>query len=129
MTRIATMTYNPSAEIRKVSAIKGVRAITGWGLKESKYFVDDLLDKPNTFPVPDNISDLDLSRFMIDINGSGHTISIISPNNPIRKEINKQINSVLAYASLAGQHDIVRALTSVLEAHLSFDNVEEEEEL
>jgi len=127
MARIATMTYNPNEEMRKVTAIKGVRAITGWGLKESKNFVDDLLYKPNTFPVPDLIADVDLVHWIGEINNSGHTISIVSPNNPVRKEINKQINSVLAYASLAGQHDIVRALTSVLESHLSFDLVEEEE--
>ena len=31
-----------AGETRKINAIKGIRAITGWGLKESKDFIDAL---------------------------------------------------------------------------------------
>ncbi len=125
MNRIATMSYNPHEELRKVTAIKAVRGMTSWGLKESKDFCDGLLGAPNSFPINEATPDESLQSWIHDINNSGYTISIVSRNNPVRRELNKQINSALAYASLAGQHDVVRALTKVLETHLSFDLTDE----
>lgn len=37
--------YSPSpGQIKKVEAIKGIRKISGLGLKEAKYFIDDLFE-------------------------------------------------------------------------------------
>lgn len=130
MSRIVTVTFNPANERRKVTAIKALRGLTGWGLKESKEFIDNVeIIGPNSLVIPDNIINPSvLSECTNNINNSGYTMTIFSPDTPVRRELNHQINAVMAYASLAGQHDVVRALTNVLETHLCFDATEENED-
>lgn len=126
MDRIATMRINTGQEMKKVVAIKSLRGLTNWGLKESKTFVDDLVKRPGSFKIPSHITTAEMTRWLNDINDSGHTITISSVDSPIRRELNKQLNATLTYASLAGEYDVVRAITDMLEIHLTFEEPEKE---
>jgi ribosomal protein L7/L12 len=57
---------------QKIQAIKWVRGITGWGLKDAKMFVDSLMEEPQE-EIPDSISRDDIIQWCGETNFSrGH---------------------------------------------------------
>lgn len=124
-------------ELQMVSCIKGIRGLTGWGLRDSKYFVDEFRDSnirglSKSITFANEVTSSDFTICAEQIRKGGLNIHLHIPNSPVRKEIHDQINATLSYATLSGQYDLANALMQVLEVHYpqsepQFNEDEEEE--
>lgn len=124
------LTSTSGGLIDKVAAIKGLRGLTGMGLKESKEAVEHVdLNNPMVVNLINGISyahvDLHLGR----LNEGGIGARVIPVNDPVRNGIAEQIRGIAAWATTAAQYDIARALINVLETHCPGRPDETEEEV
>ena len=116
---------NPNVTLRKVPCIKGIRALTGLGLREAKHISDELTEhnKKQTIRIDNLIQQVDFDYHSELINDNGMSITSYIPNDPIRNEIREQVNGIISYATLAGQYDLSKALLSILESHFPIEEI------
>ena len=102
----------------KVKSIKGLRALTGIGLKEAKDLAEDIeCAFPNALTTTLSVQpDADkVSEAIVSIKDGG--IAIIDNSGPLRVEILDSIRVVCADAVAKSQYDIAQVLLELLEAN------------
>lgn len=111
----------------KISAIKGVRALSGMGLKEAKEFVEGVTPgHSETIAIPHTILEPRFTESVKQIQASGLSVKTIKPNNAARRGLAEGIAGLVTYATMAGQYDISRALLDVMETYCPDLNKEDE---
>jgi len=109
-----------------VQAIKSFRALTGYGLKESKEAIERIRDDGDVINIDvTGRNDEFIAEWVGSLRGAGLFVQYAYENNPIRDEIAEQVRQVISYSTLAGQYDIAKSLLTVLETFCP-DGVEEE---
>jgi len=102
----------------KIAAIKGVRALTGMGLKEAKEAVEDIVPgRQKVFQISHAILEPSFTEAINRIRSSGLTVQVGKNNNVARSGIGEGIRKLVTYANMSAQYDISRALLDVLETY------------
>ena len=105
-------------DIRKIYAIKGIRALTNMSLREAKRIVDTLVEteKPVTLSVlNDDTSGMkNLEDSLLEIN------TIQYQQDPITNEIVTKINDVIAFATITGHFSVSKDLVTTLQNNFPF---------
>jgi len=121
MPRTAIVTRMSNDEdYRKVECIKAIRGFTGLGLRSSKDIADAVIHKDvsRIITLRESLFDEEMHRYQEMACKGGIYIDITVMDTPVRREIAKQVNNILVYATLASQTDVVNILTNLLKNHL-----------
>jgi len=102
----------------KVKSIKGLRALTGLGLKEAKELSENIADAyPNAYTTSLKLNpDVNSVKDGIDDIVEGG-IAVIDNSEPVRVELLSNIQDIGAAAISNGQYDIAQALLDLLVAN------------
>jgi len=115
--------------VNKISAIKGVRNLTGMGLKESKDLVETL--RPGiskTLIINHDVLEPGFSESLKYIQTGGITTQVVVENAVVRTGIADKIRSLVTFSTIAGQYDIAKALIDIVETYCPEINETEEDE-
>ena len=117
--RTLTLSVKSRHDIQnKIAAIKGVRALTGLGLKEAKDLVE-MVEPGHTELIKIHASILEpsYSDAIRLIRESGMKVQATAENNEARRDIGDQLRQVITYATMTSQYDISRVLIDVMETY------------
>lgn len=133
MSRVATLSCHSARDLSsKVSAIKGVRGLSGLGLKEAKELVERVNPgNSEIINIDHNILEPKLSEYIELIRAGGLEVRLTKHNDPVRKAIGEDIRKLVTYCTISAQYDIGKALIDILETYCpepsdSFEAPEEE---
>ena len=122
MKRSLLCSVNPDVinrdQFMAVKAIKAVRFVTNWGLKESKDFIDNIKDRnggSEILHINNDISRREMQECVQELKDAGMTVSVTNINTPIRRDIAKELNKIISMAILSSQYDISKELILVAE--------------
>ena len=119
MSRSVTLSvYSRNDLVNKVAAIKGVRTLTGLGLKEAKDLVECINPgHTEVIHVDAGILEPYYSEALQLIKDSGLRVSTPVINNAARRDIGEQLRQVVTYATMTAQYDISRVLINIIETY------------
>jgi len=119
MKRFAVCTWDHNKRLHKVQCIKGIRGLTGLGLRDSKIIVDKVYaGTPQDITIMNTLSDHQANEYINLASSGGLVITLVVVDTPVRREIAYKLNEVLSYATISGQTDIVFTLKNLLKHHL-----------
>lgn len=102
----------------KVAGIKGLRTLTGMGLRDAKVLIERITPgQSETLNISHSILEPAFNDAVTKLKESGLTVKSVKTNNAARKGIATGIAELVTYATVAGQYDISRALLDVMETH------------
>lgn len=99
----------------KIRVIKGLRNLTGMGLKEAKKLSEEIQNR-NSLTISVNVTTIDLEEIISLIQSGG--ISVIDTNNDIDQDkLIEHIKNAIFSAVNSSHYDIARSLLGVLESN------------
>lgn len=119
MSRTVTLSCRSFHDMdNKVKAIKGVRGLTGLGLKESKDLIERITPgHSETVIIGHDVLEPRFSESVQMVKDSGLTVLVNNHNNAARKDIAEQIRQMVTYATMTAQYDIAKAMLDVMETY------------
>jgi len=135
MTRSVILSVHGANDMQnKVAAIKGVRGLTGLGLKESKELVERINPgHSETIIIAHHILEPTYTQSIQNIRDGGLTARMCNHNSKARKGIANELRRLVTFATMSAQYDISKALVDILETYCPdpadeyFEDVEEKE--
>lgn len=113
-----SMATNDGEFVNKVQSIKGLRALTGLGLKEAKEFSEEIHEKKTLTKAVDIINKPEEQTDAIKMIVSGG-ISVQDNDNMARKMLLSDIKDIASKAVESEQYDIARSLITILETTIA----------
>ena len=102
----------------KITAIKAMRQLTGYGLKEAKDAIEGIVPgKMYSFAAGHQILAPEFDEIVDRFRISGLDVQVVQENNKVRQVIGEEIHQLVTYATLGGQYDLAKALLDVAETH------------
>jgi len=119
MARSVMLSVNTAKDLEnKVSAIKGVRVLSGLGLREAKDLVERVMPgHSETIIVGHGVMEPRLTEGVQLIRDGGMGVALTDHNSPARNGIADELRKVVTYAAMTAQYDIGRAIMDVLETY------------
>ena len=119
MSRTVTISCRSFNDLQyKVAAIKGVRGLTGLGLKDSRECVERITPgHAEVIKLKHDILEPYCSEHINGIKSSGLTVHASSPNDKVRIGLGDEIRKLITYATMSAQYDIGKALMDVMETY------------
>jgi hypothetical protein len=118
MSRSVTLSCNSANDLKdKIAAIKGVRSLTGAGLREAKELVERVTPGHSEILIVGNVLEPRYGESLQLIRTSGLTVTVAEHNVRARNEIGDMIRGIVTYATMAAQYDVSRALLDLMETY------------
>ncbi len=115
LTNVSTKIQNFPA-----SVIIAIRNLSGYTLVESKEFLDRYLLQPGstkTIDVGDGVSTATITNAIRDLVENDIAINVVENTSNARKNLFKEIEQLITFATTAGEYDIAKSLLSVLDLY------------
>jgi len=116
--QVLTLSAGTNNNIQKVMAIKGIRGLTGLGLREAKDIVDEVLESKSAknFLVSSKLHVHEVDDYRLMVQKSNMLLSgTYNRDDPAIKGIIDKLNEVICFTNITGYYHISTSLVQVLE--------------